>query len=209
MQDLNNFGFNQATVSTIGCIIMTLLGALGQKDQIQKIWKNKKAERVSGAMSVIMFTLFASYLVRGVAEQRVMYLTQGVIRAGLFIPIVIGVIRFGVFTKSNWIELIISLIALILMSTFDLFRIKGFVAIMYIGLAGAAHQAWSIRRSNGQVSFSFYLTMLASVSFQSWYGWYYNDTALLIPCLGFVTLYGTILVLMVRNLKNENAVAAK
>lgn len=209
MQDLNNLGLNRATVSTVGCIVMTLLGAYGQKHQIEKIWKSKSAERVSGVMSVIMFTLFASYLVRGIAEQRVMYLAQGIIRAGLFVPIVIGVIRFGVFTKSNWVELVLGLIALTLMYTFSSLRVIGFMVIMHIGLIGAAHQAWSIRRTNGQVSFSFYLTMLASVSFQSWYGWYYNDTALLIPCLGFVTLYSIILLLMVRNLKTKNAVAAK
>ncbi len=205
MQDLNNFGLNQATVSTIGCVVMTLLGAYGQKNQIEKIWKNKSADRVSAVMSVIMFTLFAGYLVRGVAEQRVMYLAQGIIRAGLFIPIVIGVIRFGVFTKSNWVELVLGLITLAVMSTFDSLRVIGFALIMHIGLIGAAHQAWSVRRTNGQVSFSFYLTMLASVSFQSWYGWYYNDKALLIPCLGFVMLYSTILVLMIRNRTNAGA----
>ncbi len=204
MQDFNDFGLNQATVATIGCIVMTLLGAYGQSSQIQKIWKSKKAERVSGMMSVIMLTLFASYLVRGVAEYRLMYLAQGVIRTSLFIPIVVGVIRFGVFTKSNWIELMLGALVLGLMSAVDSLRVIGFVLVMHIGLIGAAHQAWSVRKANGQVSFSFYLTMLASVSFQSWYGWYYSDTALLIPCLGFVTLYSIILLLMVRNSKNSN-----
>ena len=199
MQDLDTLGLNQATISTVGCIVCTLLGAYGQKDQIQKIWKNKKAERVSGVMSVIMLVLFSSYLVRGVTEHKAMYLAQGVIRAGLFIPIVIGIIRFGVFTKINWLELLLGLTTLGLMFIFDSFRIIGFTSIMYIGLIGAAHQAWSVRKANGQVSFSFYLTMLASVSFQSWYGWYFNDKALLIPCLGFAGLYTTTLLFMIRN----------
>lgn len=199
MQDLDTLGLNQATVSTAGCIVCTLLGAYGQKDQIQKIWSNKKAEQVSGVMSVIMLILFSSYLVRGVAEHKAMYLAQGVIRAGLFIPIVIGVIRFGVFTKINWLELVLGVTTLTLMSTVDSFRVIGFTSIMHIGLIGAAHQAWSVRKANGQVSFSFYLTMLASVSFQSWYGWYFNDKALLIPCLGFAGLYSTTLLLMIRN----------
>lgn len=199
MQDLDTLGLNQATVSTVGCIVCTLLGAYGQKDQIEKIWRSEKAERVSGVMSVIMLILFSSYLVRGVAEHKAMYLAQGIIRAGLFIPIVLGVIRFGVFTKINWFELTLGLTVLVSMLVFDSFRVIGFTSIMYIGLIGAAHQAWSVRRTNGQVSFSFYLTMLASVSFQSWYGWYFDDKALLIPCLGFVGLYTTTLLLMIRN----------
>ncbi len=209
MQDLQNLGFNQSTISTIGCVVCTILGAYGQKNQIEKIWKSKSAERVSGVMSIIMFTLFASYLVRGIAEQRVMYLAQGIIRAGLFIPIVIGVIRFGVFTKSNWVELVLGLIAIGLMSVFGSLRVIGFATVMHIGLIGAAHQAWSVRKTNGQVSFSFYITMLASVAFQSWYGWYYNDKALLVPCLGFCVLYSTILMLMIRNLKKHNVVTTE
>lgn len=208
MQDLNDLGLNQATVSTVGCIVMTLLGSYGQLHQIGKIWRSKKAERVSGLMSVIMFTLFAGYLVRGIAEVRMMYLVQGILRAGFFVPIVVGVIRFGVFTKGNWAELALGLVTLVAMSVFDSFRVVGFTSVMHIGLIGAAHQAWSVRRANGQVSFSFYITMLLSVSFQVWYGWYYNDLALLIPCLGFATLYSVILGLMVKNLRTKNTVAS-
>src|SRR5687767_12489476 len=108
---------------------MTLLGACGQLGQIQKIWKSKKAEQVSGMMSVIMLTLFASYLVRGIAEYRLAYLAQGVIRTALFIPIVVGVIRFGRFTRNNWAELVLGGLVLGLMFVFDSLRVPGFVVV--------------------------------------------------------------------------------
>jgi hypothetical protein len=206
MQDLNNLGLNQGTVSTVGCIITTLLGAYGQTSQIKKIWRNQKAEQVSGVLNIIMFTLFASCLVRGIVEMRTFYLIHGVLRTALCVPIILGIIRFGVFTKWNWTELLIGFLIILGMFVFDSFRIIGFSLVMYLGLIGAIHQAWSVRKLNGQVSFTFYLTMLASVSFQSWYGWHYNDIALMVPCLGFTILYIVTLVLMVRNLKSKNVV---
>jgi uncharacterized protein with PQ loop repeat len=208
MNEFSSPGLNQATVSTIGCIVMTLLGAYGQKSQIEKIWKNKKVTNVSSSMSIILFTLFGSYLVRGIAEEKVMYLAQGIIRTILFIPILLGIIRFGEFTKKDWCALGLGILTLFLMYTFDSIRVEGFVTIMHIGLLGATHQAWKVRKTNGQVSFAFYFTMFLSVAFQSWYGWYFKDFALLVPCLGFSFLYLSILGLMIRN-SSKNTVVAR
>ncbi len=199
MQDLKDFGFNQATVSTLSCIVLTLIGAYGQTHQIKKIWGKRKSDRVSGLMTMVMFTLFASYLVRGIAEQRIMYLFQGSVRTIFVIAIVIGVIRFGDSTKNNLIWLLIGLGVLTVMSVCESWRLLIFSGVLYAGIVGAAHQAWSVRNANGHVSFVNCGTSLASVSFQGWYAWYYKDTALLIPCLGFFIVYVITLILMVKN----------
>jgi hypothetical protein len=209
MKDLVNLGWNQATVSLIGCVVCTLLGGYGQLDQIKKIKRSMSTANISTLMNIIMFTLFTAYIVRGVAEHKFMFLVQGVIRTTLSILIILCIMRFGDFTLSNRIGLLVSVIGLLYMSTFGTMRESGFLVISLVGLIGAGHQAWSIRRRNGQLSFKLYLTMFASVSFQSWYGWYYHDMSLLIACSLFALLYGIILILMIRNsLQSQNTVAS-
>ncbi len=199
MQDLNDFGLNRATVSTLGCIFTTLLGTYGQLDQIRKIWKAKDAEKVSGLMSVVLLTLFAAYLVRGVAEERIVFRVQGFLRVPTTLLIVIGVICYGNCTKSTLAWLFIGLGVLIAMSVLEPWRLLIFSLVLCAGVIGAGHQAWNVRHKNGRVSFVSQTLSLASVSFQSWYAWHYDDMALLIPCLLFMVAYTTTLILMVKN----------
>jgi hypothetical protein len=197
--DFSHVGWNQAAVSTLGCMLFTLLGAFGQTAQIRKIWTSKKAEQVSAIMSIVMCSLFATYLIRGAFEWRAMFLLQGFVRVSLFIPIIVGIYRFGEFTRKDRITLITSLALLGAMCVTGELRSFGFILIIYVGVAGNAHQAWQIRHKTGQVSFLFYLTMFLSVVFQAWYSVYFKEWGLLGACILFILIYGAIVVLIVKN----------
>jgi uncharacterized protein with PQ loop repeat len=201
MTDLNTqtVGLNQATLSTFGCMIFTLIGAYGQYAQVSKIWKSRRADNVSGFMTIVMCTLFCGYLVRGVSEARLMHLFQGTVRVGLYLPIIFGIVRFGTITLTERTVAWIAGAILAAMAALPNFRMTGFYLVMYAGVFASAHQAWKIRSSNGKVSFTLYLTFFLSVLFQVWYGFTFKDWAVFSACSCFMIVYGTILVLWIKN----------
>ncbi|MDB5259621.1 MAG: hypothetical protein JWO73_829 [Candidatus Taylorbacteria bacterium] len=204
-EELRSPDWNQATISTVGCIVFILLGGIGQCVQIRKIWKSEDAARVSLLATLAMSFFFSAYFVRGIVETKVMFLAQGTIRVVLYIPIIIGIFRFGASSRKDWAMIATALFILGSMVLVDAWRVPGFFIASTIAVIANIHQAKQVLSGNGKVSMILYVTMWMSVSFQTWYGWHFKEYILLASCSCFAIVYTIILSVMLKNKLTKSA----
>jgi uncharacterized protein with PQ loop repeat len=182
------WGWNQASIASLGTLILGVIGAYGQYRQAKLIWQRKSAQSVSNLWTITFFCMFIAYFIQGLSTNKVVMEAQGVIRVFCYIPIIIGIVKFSNFSvieKRIWFTMGLLLILMISPKlTSNIFVLFG-----YLGVGAATHQPWTIwkKRDAGAVSIALITIYTISILFWMWYAIVFRDMKL---CIVYVITIG-------------------
>ncbi len=133
--ECQNWGWNTITISFLAAILITIIQGWGIWKQNKKIWKNQSGKSLSLIFFVFQFSYFTSYFVYGIDRDSLTIIVNNILGL-LFIPIIIGLIRYKLKEKElSRRELIISsLLPLIIPGTL-LIKDKDLFLIIILGIA--------------------------------------------------------------------------
>lgn len=193
MKEIQEFGLNQATLSSLGVMIFGIIGAYGQWKQARLIWGSRSAYSVSTRWTLTFLFMFLAYLVQGLHTESAIMSIQGGLRAVFYLPIVGGILAFE-FSKISrrdftfFAVLVAGIVAMIFTHEWKnlIFQLFG-----YLGVVMALDQPYQIwkNKSRGKVSMTMLITFTSAVVFWTWYAWIFGDMRLFWLSLSFVLVY--------------------
>lgn len=204
--ELGRLGWNLITLSFLGTIFFSALGAWALYKQNQIIWRAKSGRSVSATYLSFFFSFYLVSLAYGSEK----YLLALVIHSGgrvlSHLPILIGIWKFN---KINWIEKVLALVFLAgAVSTFALTS-KDFSFLLYSIGAVVAYLAQPIeilvKKDAGKVDVRVHLAYFASASFWSIYGFVTNDWVLKITSPPSMLIALIIVTLCLKHKKHEDS----
>lgn len=188
--ELQNFGWNSQTYVFLATLSVVLFGTWGLYNQNKKIWTKGSGKSVPVILVGVMTFLFISFIFYGIEKLSIACVTQGILRTGLCIPIMIGLHRFKGFNIQETVLIVLmSMVSVWMIYSsqislmFLIFNIAATIAAMF--------QPWEMLRekSNGAVSMKFLITSLVSFLFWLGYGIVFVDPIIIGTTAGLSTIY--------------------
>ena len=170
LKEIQEFGLNQATLSSLGVMIFGIIGAYGQ-------WRQA----------------FLAYLVQGLHTESAIMSIQGGLRAVFYLPIVGGIVAFeySKISRRDFTFFAVLVAGIVVMVFTHEWKSLIFQLFGYLGVVMALDQPFQIwkNKSRGKVSITMLITFTSAVVFWTWYAWVFDDMRLFWLSLSFVLVY--------------------
>ncbi len=187
------FGLNQATLSSFCVMIFGIIGAYGQWKQARLIWSSRSARSVSILWILTFLFMFLAYFLQGLNTGSATLLIQGMLRAAFCLPILVGIIAFeySKISRKDVLFFVILVTGMVIMVLVPDWRNLFFQLFGYLGVIMSIDQPYQIwkNKSRGKVSMTMLITFISAVSFWTWYAWIFEDMGLFWLSLSFVLVY--------------------
>lgn len=190
------FGWNAPTVSFLGIIFFTVLGAWGLYDQTRKIFDGRSRKTVSAKFFVGFVFMYISYVIYGVSEQAVAIVFHALVRLPFTVHALLGLRKFRGLNKSD------AVFGVILGAIMAYFTARGelpemFIAFNGIGTFSAGTQLMELFREKdrGVVSIRLISIFNASAIFWVFYGHTFGDMPILVTSIAYVLINSTTMAL--------------
>lgn len=181
--ELQNFGWNAATIGFCGTIFFTIFSAWGLLQQAKKIWVTKSGQSVSVNAFGFAIFLFSANIIYGYSINSLALVFNGSLLGLLSLLILSGLAKFKGFTFTQkslallFFGLIIAMIILPSKGQFYLF-------FSLINIAAVITQPWEILRNKdaGAVEVRLVLVYLAGGLFWVSYAFAIHNLFLQLTC---------------------------
>jgi uncharacterized protein with PQ loop repeat len=191
MTELDSLGWNPKTISSIGTVVFGILGSYGLIMQALKIWRGKSALSVSTPWSLIFTFMFAAYLIRGLDMNSAVMIAQGALRVIFYLPVIIGILWFKGFSRSEWALTVTFIMLMTVMIVVPKVHGEIFIFAGILGIAGVTLQGMTIwkNKTAGAVSLNLLVIYTLSIIFWIWYAYQFQDVVLLVTSVLFLAAY--------------------
>jgi uncharacterized protein with PQ loop repeat len=200
MKEWLYFDWTPEAISSYGIMFFIAFGSCALFVQGRKIWKNKSSASVSAMWTFIFFFMFASYPIIGAERNNFLMVWQGVLRVLFYVPIAVGLHRFGGFTRKEITLAKVLFIMIFLMMEYPSTREFFFTIINFLGVFGVFSQGVLIKKekSAGVVSALLLFAYAANAALWIWYNYEIGDLFLFVNALLFLAAYAYTIIMWIK-----------
>ncbi|PKM91493.1 hypothetical protein CVU82_02760 [Candidatus Falkowbacteria bacterium HGW-Falkowbacteria-1] len=189
--EIQNWGFNSLTISSLMTMVFTIFQAYGFTKQGQKIWRRRSAKSLSAPFFFLFFFYFIAFIFYGLSKNSLAMVFNGLLFIPC-IPVVMGIIKFKGLSLLDFLSFIFAAAIVPIMIVTNQKDIFVFI-LLVISLTTLATQPLTMIRegSRGSVEIKFVVVFLLTgvfwfvyaLSINNWPLQIFNFVAVILYCL--------------------------